>query len=179
MNEQNNENSVETVENVETAKTIEVPKSVTLSFTWSPSKDSPSREAEVTLDLSKVSGKGLLDYAFDSLVIKLQGQLRRKFGTENWESPKTREVLADDGKVKKIETYTVTVEEPGTRASADPTKKMAKEMAELATSKGVSLNDLKAMIAQLAAEKEKENEELERGENEPSETEESEEETTN
>lgn len=155
----------------EQEKTLTVPSNVVVNFTWSPSKDSQSREAEATFDLSKLTGQDILDYAIDSITIKLQGQLRRQFGTEKYEVPRTKDVLNADGTTRKVEIYSVEVAKPGERKVADPAKKAALAAIAEATGKGVSMEEIAKLVAELAAKKAEEakaeDAELEAGENEP------------
>ena len=147
--------------NKENERVLNLPENVTVNFTWSPSKDSASRTAEATFDLSKLSAQDILDYAMDSITIKLQGTLRRTFGTDKWEVPSTVERLNAEGVTNVVETYKIEVAKPGERKSADPVKRLAKDIATSITASGMTLDELKALTDQILANRAKKDEEKE------------------
>ena len=142
----------------ENARTLVLPANVKVDFTWSPSKDSASRTAEATFDLSKLTAQDILDYAMDSITIKLQGTLRRTFGTDKWEVPQSKEVPGEGGTVNHVEVYSIEVAKPGERKSADPVKRLAKDIATSITASGMTLDELKALTDAIIANRERKNE---------------------
>jgi len=131
--------------------TVTLPKSFKHSFTWAPSKESASHNAEITFNFSDLNSGDVLAYIVDSVTIKKQGELRRQFGTDKWVAPSTKDQIGTDGKEYKVEVYEEKVSKPGIRKNTDPCKAEAKKLLATMTESGVSLDKLKEMIAMIKA----------------------------